>query len=403
MTALISSLPGASPASTLHWNAIHWQTVQANVRRLQRRIAKAFREKKHNRAKALQWLLTHSFHAKLLAVKRVTQNKGSKTPGVDQVIWKTPNQKLQAAFTLKRRGYQTTPLRRIHIPKKQSGKTRPLSIPSMKCRAMQALYLLALEPIAEMMADKHSYGFRPRRSAADAIGQCFNALSRPTSARYIMEADIHACFDEISHAWLLQHTPMDKMILTKWLRAGYMDQEGIHATKAGTPQGGTISPCLLVIALSGLEKAVQSVISNIKRDKIHCSIYADDFIITASNEHLLNNKVKPVVQDFLHERGLYLSAKKTKITHINDGFDFLGMNLRRYNGGKLIIQPSKINAKLFRDDLKKIVKNHQAATTEELIHRLNASIRGWTHYYRHVCSKRTFDQIGNYLFKSLWQ
>lgn len=174
MTEMALPSPGAPSASTC-WNSIKWNTVQANVRRLQRRIAKAFREKKYGKVKSLQWLLTHSFDAKLLAVKRVTSNKGTKTPGVDQVTWNTPKQKWLATLSLKRHGYQTKPLRRILIPKKQSRKTRPLSIPTIRCRAMQALYLFALEPVAEMRADKHSYGFRPRRSTADAIGQCFNA------------------------------------------------------------------------------------------------------------------------------------------------------------------------------------------------------------------------------------
>ena len=237
MTEMSLSSPGAL-AAEFTWNSIQWNQVESSVRRLQRRIAKAFREKRYSKVKALQWLLTHSIYAKLLAVKRVTQNRGAKTPGVDQIIWTTPSQKLKAAFALTRRGYKTKPLKRIYIPKKQPGKVSPVSIPAMHCRAMQALYLLALEPVAEMMADIHSYGFRPRRSTADAIGQCFNALSRKTSARYILEADIKSCFDEISHSWLLENVPMDKHILAKWLAAGYIDKSGTHATHVGTPQGG---------------------------------------------------------------------------------------------------------------------------------------------------------------------
>jgi RNA-directed DNA polymerase len=403
MTEMTKSSPGAPTSSALDWNDIQWQTVQANVRRLQKRIAKAFREKKHSKAKALQWLLTHSFHAKLLAVKRVTQNKGAKTPGVDQVTWDTPNQKLQAATKLKRRGYKTKPLKRIYIPKKQKGKVRPLSIPAMRCRAMQALYLLALEPISEMMADKHSYGFRPRRGTADAIGQCFNALSRKTSARYILEADIKACFDNISHSWLLKNIPIDKEILAKWLAAGYIDGKEIYDTTLGTPQGGIISPCLLVIVLSGLEDTVHAVIKNKKRDKVHFSIYADDFIITGATQEVLEEKIKPVVEKFLEERGLSLSKEKTVVTHLDEGFDFLGMNIRRYNGGKLIIKPTKANVKVFLADIRRIIKSNPTVKTEDLIYLLNPKIRGWTNYYRHVCSKRTFDYIDKQLFKCLWR
>ncbi len=214
MTAVVTH-SGASPACEADWQAINWRNIEQQVCRLQMRIAKSFREKKYSKAKALQWLLTHSHQAKLLAVRRVVKNKGAKTPGVDKIIWTTSKQKIQAALSLRRRGYQPLPLRRVYIPKKQKGEMRPLSIPVMKCRAMQALYLLALEPIAEMMADKNSYGFRPLRSAADAIGQCFSALAKQGSANYILEADIKSCFNNISHQWLLKNTPMDKEILKK--------------------------------------------------------------------------------------------------------------------------------------------------------------------------------------------
>jgi RNA-directed DNA polymerase len=209
---VVNTHPGAPTACTENWDAIKWHQIEEQVSRLQMRIAKAFREKKYGRAKSLQWLLTHSHQAKLLAVKRVVKNKGAKTPGVDKINWTTPKQKIQAALSLKRRGYKTLPLRRIYIPKKQKGKLRPLSMPVMKCRAMQALYLLALEPIAEMIADKNAYGFRPLRSTADAIAQCFSALAKQGSAQYILEADIKSCFDTISHSWLLLNTPTDKEI-----------------------------------------------------------------------------------------------------------------------------------------------------------------------------------------------
>ncbi len=269
---------GAPTTCKQDWNAVKWQEIERQVRRLQMRIAKAFREEKYSKAKALQWLLTHSYQAKLLAVRRVVKNRGAKTPGVDKIIWTTPKQKIQAALSLKRRGYHPLPLRRVYIPKKQKGQKRPLSIPAMKCRAMQALHLLALEPIAETIADKNSYGFRTLRSTADAIAQCFSALAKRGSATYILEADIKSCFDKISHQWLLKNTPMDKEILKKWLKAGYMENNEILSTTAGTPQGGLISPTLLTITLSGLEQAVRSAISNPKRNKVYISIYADDCV-----------------------------------------------------------------------------------------------------------------------------
>jgi len=337
MTAAAVPLTGASSTS-VKWNSINWKNIDAEVHRLQMRIAKAVSEGRHGKVKSLQWLLTHSLHAKLLAVKRVVQNKGSKTPGVDKIVWKTPQQKIEAAHSLTRKGYQTQPLKRIYIPKKD-GRQRPLSIPTMKCRAMQGLYLLALDPIAEFYADKNSYGFRPKRSTADALGACFIALARKHSPQWIFEADIKSCFDKISHDWLRENIPMDKEILRKWLSAGYIDDGILHQTEFGTPQGGLASPTLLVLTLSGLEQAVRAAI-NRRPDKVNLSIYADDFIITGSSKEVLESKVKPVVESFLKERGLELSQEKTKITHIDEGFDFLGANVRKYKG-KCIIKPSK--------------------------------------------------------------
>ena len=237
MTAMNLTLTGASSASDLTWETINWGQVREEVKRLQLRIAKAVREKRYNKVKALQWLLTNSFSSKLLAVKRVTQNPGSKTPGVDGVIWRTPEQKINAARSLQRRGYKTQPLHRIYIPKKD-GRQRPLSIPPLKCRSMQSLHLLALEPVAEMRADKNAYGFRPKRSTADAIQQCFNALARKAAPSWILEGDIRACFDSLSGTWLQDNIPMDKILLTKWLRAGYIEEKTLHPTFDGVPQGG---------------------------------------------------------------------------------------------------------------------------------------------------------------------
>lgn len=249
MTTRRNSALGAPNTCGQTWDTIQWHQAKTHVRRLQMRIAKAYREGKPGKVKALQWLLTHSRSAKLLAVKRVTENRGGKTPGVDKVVWRTANQRLKAVANLRRHGYQPQPLRRIYIPKKQPGKFRPLSIPTMTCRAQQALHLLALEPIAETMADKNAYGFRLYRSTADAIGQCFIVLARRNAAQYIFEGDIQACFDTISHSWLLKNIPMDKVVLEKWLNAGYMENKCFFPTHFGTPQGSLISPSLLVITL----------------------------------------------------------------------------------------------------------------------------------------------------------
>jgi RNA-directed DNA polymerase len=196
------------------WNTIDWDHVRCQVRRLQVRIAKAVKEGRWNRVKALQYLLTRSLYAKLMAVKRVTSNQGRKTPGVDGVLWRSARAKWQAAVCLQRRGYKPQPLRRIYIPKR-NGKKRPLSIPTMSDRAMQAVHNLALVPIAETTADRNSYGFREGRSCADAVDAAFKDLAQPNSATWVLEGDIKGCFDNISHKWLLKNIPMDKEILRR--------------------------------------------------------------------------------------------------------------------------------------------------------------------------------------------
>jgi RNA-directed DNA polymerase len=278
----------ACAPSGMAWNDINWCHVQAQVRRLQTRIVKATQVGKHRKAKALQWLLTHSFSGKALAVKRVTENQGKNTPGVDNIIWKTPRAKTNAIESLKQRGYSPLPLRRVLIPKK-NGKTRPLGIPTMKCRAMQALYLLALEPIAETTADLNSYGFRPKRATADAGEQCFTCLALKASAQWVLEADIKGCFDNISHDWMIANIPMDKVILKKWLKAGFVFQNELFSTDAGTPQGGIISPALANMALDGLAPMLAAKFPKSKSTgrKMNMVRYADDFIITGDSKEWL--------------------------------------------------------------------------------------------------------------------
>ncbi|MBA4697759.1 MAG: group II intron reverse transcriptase/maturase [Legionella sp.] len=361
------------------------------------RIAKAIRDKRYGKAKALQWLLTHSHSAKLLAVKKVTSNTGSRTSGVDKVRWTTAKQQLNAVNQLARRAYKAQPLRRIYIPKSH-GKKRPLGIPVMRDRAMQALHLLALDPIAEITADINSYGFRPKRSCHDAISQCFLALARKTSAQWILEADIKGCFDNINPIWLLNHIPTDKTVLGQWLQSGVIDKEIFYATRAGTPQGGIISPTVANMTLDGLESAVKNAVSS--KDKICVVRYADDFIITAHSKELLERRVNPAIEQFLKERGLTLSEEKTKITHIDDGFDFLGFNLRKYND-KLLIKPSRQSIKALLQELKKIIKCNRTAATSDLLYKLNPKLLGWCYYQRHVVSKATFSYIDTKLNEAL--
>jgi RNA-directed DNA polymerase len=398
---------GAVSRKTDEWHTINWEKAHREVRRLQARIVKATQEGRWGKVNALQRLLTRSYAARVLAVKRVTENAGRKTPGVDGEVWDTPAKKMKAVHCLQQRGYQPQPLRRIYIPKDETGKKmRPLSIPTMKDRAMQALYLMALEPIAETTADPNSYGFRKGRACADAIEQCFAALAGRSRAEWILDADIKGCFDHISHDWLLEHIPMEKSILHKWLKAGYMEKSMLHSTNEGTPQGGIISPVLMNMALDGLEKQLRERYPfwcvRGRNHKVNLVRYADDFIITGVTRELLEQEIRPLVEAFLSERGLSLSPEKTRIVHIEEGFDFLGQNVRKYQG-KIIIKPSKKSVKRFLKKVRTIIKSNPTVTAGRLIFMLNPVIRGWAQYHRHVVSSKIFQDVDHQIHQALWR
>src|SRR5246127_5126327 len=270
---------GAAPDRTPDWHSISWKKVWRTVRRLQARIVKAVTEGRWNKVKALVYLLTHSFGGRALAILRVVSNSGAKTPGVDGVLWNTPEAKSAAFSTLRRHGYQPQPLRRVYIPK-SNGKQRGLGIPTMTDRAMQALHLLGLDPIAESHADGHSYGFRLERRCADALAQTHLLLSHRHGPEWILEGDIKACFDKISHEWLLAHVPMDRQVLGKWLKAGFLEKHAWFATTEGTPQGGIISPALANRTLDGLQRLLAEHFADTptrqRTSKVHLVRYADD-------------------------------------------------------------------------------------------------------------------------------
>lgn len=394
------------------WNLMDWAQVKKRVNRLQTRIAKATVKGDLNKVKRLQYLLTHSFHAKAYAVKKVTSNKGKNTSGVDKKLWSTPTSKMKATLVLTDKHYQSKPLRRVYIEKKGKTKKRPLGIPTMYDRAMQTLYSFALEPVAETTGDYISFGFRKGRSAKDACEQIFCILARKCSPSWILEGDIKGCFDNINHNWLLKNIPTDKKIMKQFLKSGFVYKNNLFPTDKGSPQGGAISSLYANMTLDGLEKLIQNKYhrnskGNIEnhyraKTKVNLVRYADDFILTANSKELAE-ELKETVSEFLKHRGLTLSDEKTTITHIDDGFDFLGWTFRKFKG-KLLVKPSKDSIKtLIRKCSRIILKEGKAASQSELIRRLNQVIGGWSNYHRHVVASRAFSYINNTIYLLLQQ
>jgi RNA-directed DNA polymerase len=265
---------------------------------------------------------------------------------------------------------------------------------------MQALYKLSLAPVAETTADRNSYGFREGRSCADAIQAAFNALSKPNSATWVLEGDIAGCFDNISHEWMLRNVVMDKVVLHKWLKAGYVENGITYPMRKGTPQGGIISPTLSNMALDGLEEAVRGAVP--RRSRVNFVRYADDFIITGKSKRLLENQVKPAVEGFLAERGLKLSKEKTAITSIKKGVTFLGQTFRKH-GRVLRITPSREGVRALVRSVGTVIRKYVSAPMSLLIKKLNEMLRGWGNYHRHVVASEAFGRIDTYVFKQLWR
>lgn len=394
------------------WKSINWNEAEIYVNRLQVRIAKATQDKKWNTVKRLQYLLTHSYYAKALAVRKITTNKGKNTSGVDKELWSTPASKMRGVLSLTDKNYKAKPLRRVFIEKKGKKAKRPLGIPCMYDRAMQALYALALDPVAEVTADTKSFGFRKGRSCHDACEYIFTALSRKISAEWVLEGDIKGCFDHISHEWLIENIPMDKSVLKQFLKAGFVFGNELFPTDDGTPQGGVISPILANMALDGMQKMLADRFHTNRlgrvdlrfknAHKLNLVRYADDFIITAATKEIAE-EAKELIRAFLKTRGLELSEEKTEITHINDGFDMLGWTFRKFKG-KLIVKPSKKSIKNFVASLSEtILKRGKAWKQEVLIEKLNQQIRGWANYHQSVCASEAFAHIDYVLYELLWR
>ncbi len=388
---MMAEKAGAPSSDAQRWQAISWPMVEKHVYRLQVRIAKSISEQQWGKARALQRLLSHSFAAKLLAVKQVVSNKGSRTAGVDGVLWKSPGQYWRAAQQLRTAGYKAQPLRRIYIPKK-NGDRRPLGMPTLHDRAMQALYALGLKPIAETRGDKHSYGFREKRSLHDACKQGFIVLAQRTAAPWILEADIKACFDRISHDWLLAHIPLPKRVLNQWLKSGYMDKEARFETEDGTPQGGIVSPILANVYLHYvLDLWFEKVVRPHCQGKVVICRYADDFVCAFQYSRDADRFYK-VLPKRLGKFNLEVAPEKTQIIRfsrfhpsIRRRITFLGFELYWFPDWKGTPRVKRRTArKKLQGVCKRIkewIKENRHLKGRGFIVALNRRLKGHYNYY----------------------
>lgn len=412
---------------TVEWNQINWRQAERRVFKLQKRIFQASERGDVKAVRQMQKTLIRSWSARLVAVRKVTQdNQGKNTAGVDGVKSLTPSRRIALANNL-RITLKSQPVRRVMINKPGSKEKRPLGIPTINDRALQALVKLALEPEWEAVFEPNSYGFRPGRSCHDAIAAIFASINH--KAKYVLDADIEKCFDRINHEAILKKLntfPKLRHQIKAWLKAGVLEFGKLFPTNEGTPQGGVLSPLLANIALHGMEERVKQYAEMLKGSKkinrtaLSLIRYADDFVIMHEELSVVKNCQK-IIAEWLSDIGLELKPSKTKLTHTLNkyegavGFDFLGFHVQQYKVGnyrsasngntklgfKTIITPDPSQIKLHLERIAEVVDNHKAAPQVALILKLNPIIRGWSNYYSGVASKSTFAKVDSLTYNKL--